>query len=634
MAGNTDLSAYNDWSASVQATKLTAAEKADKWINRWNAAGRVYDAWAHRFKVPVLYSYYEGFQHLIEQDENNRAYVINLIYSTIEEKLPNLIFDDPVFTLRPHPYGSEFDLDQAIPLTQTKEDALNYICRRKSFGLADKHELAVLDAFFGYGVIETRYSKDKIYNPNISDSKDDPLDNLYCKQIPFDTFRVSASANWDLSVGKWWGYYEFVPYTQLEKYIRNGKIKSPDIDGDTEYADFASLPLVDGKVIVGEANDLGQTPYGTIKILFIEDFERGERLTICPDNAEGGDRLLDIEDFEDSGINVLRYGKRRRGWYPLPPAYNWLDPQDEINDIHQAMRIHRKRFTRKYGIMENSMDPDEKDKFLYGPDGTVITFKRPVNEALQVIQTGPLDTANDESLKISYSDFDRVSGGDSDLTPEPDRQTATASGISAQRSAVRASKIVTRVGDFLCGFAASTLRALRDCPKSFWIEQRIPEGLLTELKVQNTKWTQVKGSLFEIEDYDVDIQVSSISPIYQQEDKKIFLEFLAVLSQYEVLSLSPSLIREAAYRIGYKNSSVLNEFQQMAQLAMVGKIAQAKGQVAALTQGKTQQPQSGPQPGQLQQAQTAMSTPQTMENLRNMLFGMQGSPGQSGGVQQ
>lgn len=612
MADN-DLKAYQEWSAFTSSDKLTRAEIADKWIGRWTSADRVYNAWAHRFKVPVLYQYYEGFQHLIENDENNRAYVINLVYSTIEQKLPNMLFDEPQFTLRPHPFGISFDLDSAMQSTQVKEDCLNYITGREEFGFCDKHELAILDAFFGYGVLEVGYSKERVYNPNLDASSDNPLDDLYCKQIPFDTFRVASGANWDLSSGKWWGYYEYVPYVELKKYIEEGKITRPPNDQIEDYMDFASLPVVDGQVVVGEKM-MDFPPNGCIKILKIEDFETGKRLIICPENAQGGDRLLEIEDFDTTRFSILRYGKRRRGWYPLPPVFNWLYPQDEINDIRNAQSIHRKRFTRKYGVMENSIDPEELDKFLYGPDGTVIKLKRPVNEALQTIQDAPLDSANNESMQVSYADMDRVSGATSNVTPAPDRETATASQVTAQRAAVRESKEITRVASFLCSFGRNVLRTLREVPKTFWVKTRVPEGLMAELNTNNFQWKKIDKSMFKVEDYTIDMQLSSISPVYQQEDKKTFLEFLAVLSQYEILSISPALLREAAYRIGYKNSSVLKEFQQLAQLAMVGKIAQAKQQVAAVS------PPQGPQPGQMQQQQLAPSQ-SGIENIRNMLFG-------------
>jgi hypothetical protein len=622
-----DLEAYRNWDSQNTKDKLTKAEIATKWINRWEAADRLYQSWAHRFKIPVLYQYYEGFQHLIEQDANNRPYVVNLIYSTIEQKLPNLLFDNPVFELRPHPYGDTFDYDKSYSSTQLKADALNYVIGREDFGFSDKHEIAILDAFFGFGVIETDYSKEPVYNANINENKTTPLDDLYCKQIPFDTFRVSSAANWDLSTGKWWGYYEYVPYYQLSKYIKEGKITKPPEDSDSECGDFADTNniVTDGKVVVGENNDI--VPHNCIKILRIEDFYSGKRLVICPDNAEGGDRLLEVEDFNVTSFSILRFGKRRKGWYPLPPAFNWLDPQDEINDIRQAQKIHRKRFSRKYGVMENAVDPDEMDKFLYGPDGTVIKFKRPVNEALQIIADGPMDVAADRSLQISYADMDRVSGATSDLQPSPDRETATSAAITNQRAQVRESKEMVRVANFLCSFARNTLRALGKAPASFWVPSRVPEGLLDELKSTNVNWVQLRSKDFRLEDYDVSIQISSISPVYQQEDKKTFLEFLAVISQYEILSISPALLREAAYRLGYKNSKVLNEFQQLAQLAMIGKIAQAKQQVAAVTQPP------GPQPGQLPAAQVNQSTPPSLENIRNILFGLNENPGQSGGVQ-
>lgn len=622
---------YQEWSKVTDSNKLTASEIAARWINRWESADRVYTAWAHRFKVPVLYQYYEGFQHLIEADENNRAYVVNLIYSTIEQKLPNLLFDNPSFTLRPHPFGTTYDFDAAAKSTQIKEDALNYITGREELGFSDKHELALLDAFFGFGVLEVDYSKERLYNPSLNAADNDPLENLYCKQIPFDTFRVSAGANWDLSTGKWWGYYEYVPYSQLHKYIEEGKITKPPESGlDPEAGmDWASLPLIDGQVVVGEKM-MDMPPSGCIKILKIEDFEKGQRLIICPDNAQGGDRLLEIEDFDTTIFSILRYGKRRRGWYPLPPVFQWLCPQDEVNDVRQAQAIHRKRFTRKYGVQEGSLTSEEKDKFLYGPDGTVITFSRSPKESLQVIEDGPLDSANSESMMVSYADMDRVSGGTSNVTPGPDRETATASAVTAKRAMVRESKEVTRVANFLVSFARNTLRALKKVPSTFWVKTKVPEALLAELKNDNVKWQKIDKSLFKQEDYSIVVQVSSISPVYQQEDKKTFLEFLAVLSQYEILSISPALLREAAYRIGYKNSSVLNEFQQLAQLAMIGKIQQAKAQVAATGPAGPQ----GPQPGQLAQVQTEQSAPGMSENIRNMLFGMQGSSEQSGGVQQ
>lgn len=606
-ANEETFSNMEDYDKSVQ----TRSELAELWFSKIESADRVFKTWSNRFKCSALYQYYEGFQHLIDQDENNRPYVVNLIYSTIEQKLPSMMFDNPTFTLRPHPYGETYNFDEAVKTTQLKEDTLNFISSRKEFGLMDNHELALLDAFFGFGVIEADYSTAPSRNPELNTRGNSPLDNFYCKRIPFDQFRVSSMANWDLSVGKWQGYYEFLPFSQLQKYIDQGKILKPS-EYDTEDSDFASMPSTDGKIVIGDhAQDIA--PYGTVKVWKIWDMERAKLITLAPDHAEMGDRLLDYEDFKNCPISTLRYGKRRKGWYPLPPVFNWLSPQDEINDIRQAAKIHRKRFSRKYAILEGSMDPEEEDKFLYGPDGTA--FKVNKQDAIKAVEDAPLDNANPQSLVSSYEDMNRVSGTSDEQRGIADRQTATQSNIINGRSQIRESKDVARVGNFLVDVAHNILRAVGKAGKSFWVSTKIPEGLLGELKNDNTKWVKVPSVLFKTEDYDVDLRVSSISPIYQQEDKKTFMEFLAVLTQYPILSMSPALLREAAYRIGYKNSAVLNQFQQLAQLAAIGREMQAKAALQPVPQG-----QPPTQEGQLPQQQIAHSTPPDSEQIMNTIF--------------
>src|SRR5271169_6503816 len=91
----------------------TRTELALKWESRIAAADRLYKGWSDRFRVEMLYQYYEGFQWFFETDENNRPYVINMVYSTIENKLPNLLFDDPQFSLRARPVGLMWNEDEA-----------------------------------------------------------------------------------------------------------------------------------------------------------------------------------------------------------------------------------------------------------------------------------------------------------------------------------------------------------------------------------------------------------------------------------------------------------------------------------------------------------------------------------------
>jgi hypothetical protein len=105
-------------------------------------------------------------------------------------------------------------------------------------------------------------------------------------------------------------------------------------------------------------------------------------------------------------------------------------------------------------------------------------------------------------------------------------------------------------------------------------------------------------------DYDLDYQVSidftSLSPTNNEDEKKKLFEFLAVISQYPQVSTEPDLIREIAYRIGYRNERIISKMANAAQLMLV---QQAEGM------GKSEKGQ----------AQTAASTPPLMEAVRNSI---------------
>jgi hypothetical protein len=597
----------------------TRTELARMWAARITSADRTYKTWADRFRIEMLYQYYEGFQWFFETDENNRPYVINMVQSTIESKLPSLIFQEPQFSLRPRPVGLSYDADSASQRSQVKEDALNYVCSRQEFGIADKHELAVLDAFFGFGVIEVDTSDELAMNPYIPlKGKVDPLDTLYSKQIPFDTFRASATSNWDNSTGKWYGYFEFIPHSRLQKYKDKLRLE------DKPYSDLDEVSITDsstGKITVATDTNNVIGPPNTCKIWKLWDFETGKFCMYSPD-GNAGDAILEYRDFNTSTLSFLRFGKRRKGWYPYPPVWNWVSPQDEINDTRQAQRLHRKRFTRKYQVMANALESeDELDKFLYGPDGTVIKVNR--ENAITPIADAEMDPVDVQSLSLAYDDFNRISQTPDEqrgVNVSSNRTTATQANIMNQQSQIKQAKDATRVAEFMCDIGRKILHALYKVKKNFWIEARLPnmDGPMMELKPIQKSWKQINGIALRDRDFDIDMTVTSMSPISAQQDKTSFMEFLAVITQYEILAFSPALIREAAYKTNYKNAAVLNQFQQMAQLASIGRLEQLKQQVAPISS-----PQ-GAQPGQLAQQQTDASTPPDLQQISNMIFNKQG----------
>lgn len=590
--------------------KLSPIEIAQQWKGRIEAANRVYKCWADRFKVDTLYQYYEGYQWEDAADDI-MPYIVNLIYSNIESKLPNMLFQNPEFNMKARPYGEEYNPDEANQIVVTKNDIVNYVARRKEFNLAEKHELCALDAFFGFAVMHIDYDNTLLSNPYLpSQAQGNPLNALYAKHVPFDRFRVSARANWDLSEGKWYGFYEYVPYERLEKYADKIPHSNLTMDENDEAAQYAAS----GIIKTGEtATEI--TPSNCAKIWYIWDFETMTKMTVCME-SKAEDMLLEKEEFQHSNVSTLRYGKRRRGWYPLPPVFQWISPQDEINDIHQAMRIHRKRFKRKYLMQGDSMEPEEEQKLLYGPDGTIVKVNKLDN--VKPLEDPPMDAAAANSMLVSYDDFNRVAGSTMEQGRIQDRTTASQANINERRAQVRESKELNRMANFLVDIGYSIERCLRKAKNPFWAEVSLNnEQLLGAIQHVRTRWTRVSPGYFENDDYELDVKVSSVSPIYQDQDKKAFMEFLAMITQYEMLSFSPALIREAADKVGYRNSTVLNQLQQWAQLLAIGRSVQLQAQAAPQAVAEAPNPQ---EPGELAQRQVAESTPGGQEEIMSQIF--------------
>lgn len=76
-------------------------------------------------------------------------------------------------------------------------------------------------------------------------------------------------------------------------------------------------------------------------------------------------------------------------------------------------------------------------------------------------------------------------------------------------------------------------------------------------------------------DYEVSVDVKNATPAAMQAEQSAFVNFVMFLQNAPMLAMSPTLIREAAYRFGYKNEQVIHQMQQVAILSMAAKASQA-----------------------------------------------------------
>jgi hypothetical protein len=216
---------------------------------------------------------------------------------------------------------------------------------------------------------------------------------------------------------------------------------------------------------------------------------------------------------------------------------------------------------------------------------------------------------------VGKDDFILISGTSAESMGVADRITATQSQEISSRFAVREAREQIKIARFISKIGREILaQAQEKMILGLWIKSQQDAGngsLLMEYQQNSGTWDYVlTQDLEDGVDYDINVNITSMSPVAQDQEKKKFLEFLAVTSQFPQIALSPTLIREAAYMIGYRNEQVIREMQQMSILASM---AQMAGSPMGGSPG-------GQQNGnQSAQAITAQRTPPTMEAMNNQM---------------
>jgi hypothetical protein len=183
------------------------------------------------------------------------------------------------------------------------------------------------------------------------------------------------------------------------------------------------------------------------------------------------------------------------------------------------------------------------------------------------------------SLSISTVDFDKIAGTSNPQRGQSDRTTATEAATIEQRSRVREDYDREIIAKWLCNIAKETLLLIIErFSEPFWVKRQSDPGEVgQEVQVSQMKYQMMTASMMEDEtDFGLNISVSSLSPVTNEVEKRKFFEFISIMQNFPVLSLHPTLIREAAYRCDYRNEQVIQAVQQMAQLSIMAKAAEGQ----------------------------------------------------------
>jgi hypothetical protein len=635
------------------------------WQDRWKSADKVYQQWAKDFNVRKAEDFFEGRQWpeaFRTGDPMTEPYAINLIASTINVRIPSLFFYLPSVRVAARPWRSDDSQSKVEARAVLQENTVNGVIKDPRTNYQEETTHALLDAFFRFGVVMTGYDADFTYNPNAGKPPleiEDYLahqekttgrkltsipdrvptkDTEYCyvRHIPAESFRVAMHTGHRLDAADWCGYAEWHYVSDLrddKSLSRTSRLKPQGkLAGEMQ-----GLEKDQDRERVGLDADL-PSRRGMVRVLFIWDLRTKTRFMI-PETQRFF--LLKPQPYKVLPFSIVKLGRRVKGFYPFPPASMWLAPQAEYNDTRESLRLHRRRFHRRYKTQKNSVDPAEMAKLETGSDGTVIETIGPVESALLPSQDAPLDPAVTRNIGATLNDFAQVAvGGEGRGIAEAD--TATQANIVDARAQVKDNYSRQEVARWHADIARRLLLSLRHYMVwPFWVLRNTdllsPGAPEEALQVKETYEQIANGEALGDISLDVAVDMESLSPINDITERQDWTQILGLLGNDNMLMLhaaSDEMLKITLSRYGVKSGKQIEDIRTAMRVVLAAKgILQAleAGQVLSqqvdMQQGQGPQGPLGPrplQPGSPQLAQGASPGPTPTNAATKLQLARQG----------
>lgn len=583
------------------------SKQARLWDGRVQRAGKIYDAWSLLYETKHLDDYYAG-RHWRGHDEEaaKKKYSINLVFATVETQIPSLLFTRPKVEVESRPNHEQTATSQASARATLIQQTLQTFIDDPKLRFTYETTLALRDAYPRFAIVEVGYTGDWIDNPNLGKpvlKEDDsvmmegegaeatpvlddrprvlkPLSKEapYVKRIPAWTYRVGSTSHNNLTSNDWAGYYEYHALADVRRNPRYANtenlVAGDSLIGSEEEPDR-----------IGEEGDTKKR-VGMIKLWKIWDLRTKTHIV----HAEGHTQILLTETFTVLPHAVLKFYELQDEFYPLPPIYNWLSPQDEINEIRESQRTHRRRFVRRY-MSENGIADTELEKLESDVDGVSIKVPKISPPPIAPIVDAPLDTQNWQILAASRDDFNQISGVSGESRNSPSAPTATQANIINTHSQLRESAARTKVAEWLGEIVRLMLVVVRERVKMPMMVKRTVDPFAAlqdpEQLTQNANlWHEISVESIEDLDVDIKIDVSSLSPVAEEATRNQWNGLLTLFSNPNVMAWlmmpnpkapdEPSpLLRKTLMNNGIKSD------QEIRELWRVGQAMRAQAQQAA-----------------------------------------------------
>ena len=561
------------------------------WSERINRAKKVREEWATEFRVQMGRDYFEGRQNPgYPEDE---WITVNKVYSHLQAQLPLLYSMDPYFYVK---LKKSYSIDPTTIAEyeqrgKIRQAMLNYL--KGELGLKEKAQLGILDAHFEYGVLKSRRASEAEDHPHageaiLAEDGKTPLvdEETGAPQVYPDTIPVNERYEWtrvhpcdllwDEDAGpledSWKWIAQKLTMSKAEalenRNYRRSAVKAVT-PKDREGKAKGKISGIISEVVKGGAED---------DELFIDaweiyDLKRREFLVFPED---GKDLLMDPrpvpEGTDKHPFSILRFTKRDKSPYPIPPVSPALDPQKEYSLSRSRRLTHRKRFNRKYEVDMNKLDEDEElSKLENGGDGTIIRVRAP--GAVNPIADAPLDQQEMLEMQMMDRDLTEAFGTPGQARGVADADSATEASILDKRLEVREGDRIACVVDWIIDAARKMdmlVQAHIDRDEAVKITG--PQGEFWQI-VKEDDYQEIEG------EYEYTVNAGASQPRLPEIERSQWIAFLSqVVIPFPHILTAPSVMKRMAEMFHIEDEAALEEFRQLGEKMMKGMLPMPGGQ--------------------------------------------------------
>jgi hypothetical protein len=613
------------------------------WRKRLKAAEDLKSSWETDFRTQDCYDYWRGDQlkDPVETDGTRKAQV-NKIHAEVRTNIPSMYFYRPYARINPEPEEVDTVGSRVEERSRLLQDTVNYLIRHKDTGFRENTYLSLLESEWAFGCVEVGYSAEFVdapgaERPELKEKKDtkvnknppreeERIDQLvnndmasiqrelermrksiksekfYVRHIPANRILVSISDKPCVQDNDWIGYWEDLAVEDVKKsraYKNTRGLKSC-LPGDRRR----EKTRMEAEKELGEAEK--------VRLYKIWNLRTKERFVI----AEGHDKYLLRKRFKRFPLKFLRFDPDPYHFYPIPPIYNKLGPQDEYNRSREFLRITREGRKPKFTFDAGSITPEEMKKLEGGKHGLYAQRQPGTTNPIEPVPQPNLSDSAVTTLTFSDKEFSDVGGigGDARVSQEA---TATQAKIAAVKEQSADSYDRGIVADWLGDISLELLQLAienMNIPRVIAINTA-PDGSMPEEAMMIAQdFQQIDAQKLSDESNGLSfacvIDIESLSPVSEEEAWQKWIMGLQMIGNpgmAMLFAVSPELLKKTLEKMGIRSARdqqlIIESMQKFMQMQMsMAQMGQQSGPGVSPMGGGTQpgQPQpdaGGPQPG-------------------------------------